>query len=87
MTGAAIVCLSPTMRFLAGFLHFACIFRHLPARNVGRLGASQMNHVSLALFHLSSTFELIYVKITHKHASVTAKQTERGLLPRHTHRR
>lgn len=67
-------------------LHFACIFRRLPGQNVGMLGASQMNHVSLALFHLSSTFELIYVKITHKHASVTAKQTERGLLPRHTHR-
>lgn len=42
-------------------------------------------HISLTLFHhLSTTCELIYAKITHKHARVIAKQTERGMCPWHT---
>jgi hypothetical protein len=65
-------------------MHFAFIFWLLLVQNVGRLGTSQMNrynfHILLTSFHLSTIFELIYVKITHKHASVIAKQTERGLL-------
>ena len=51
-----------------------------------RLGASPMNqhnfHVSLTpCHHLSTTFELIYVTITHKRTSVRANRLNVGCFP------
>lgn len=67
---------------------WSVVFLHFPSHRT-RLGASRRNqcnfHISLIPFHhLSTTFELIYVKITDKHTSVRAKQTECGMLPWHT---